>query len=70
MMADAKSTILRSGDFLSAVEIAKLAGYSEKNPSVQPNKWKKEGAIFAIQHKGVDYFPLYALDSDKNYRPC
>lgn len=69
MMVDAKSRILQSGDFLSAVEIAKLAGYSEKNPSAQPNKWKKDGAIFAIQHKGVDYFPLYALDSDKNYRP-
>lgn len=69
MMADAKSRILQSGDFLPAGEIAKLAGYSEKNPSAQPNKWKKDGAIFAIQHKGVDYFPLYALDPDKNYRP-
>jgi hypothetical protein len=69
MMADAKSKILQSGDFLPAGEIAKLAGYSEKNPSAQPNKWKKDGVIFAIQHKGVDYFPLYALDPDENYRP-
>lgn len=69
MLVDAKSTILRSGDFLPAGEIAKLAGYSDKNPSAQPNKWKKDGAIFAIQHKGVDYFPLYALDPDENYRP-
>jgi len=69
MMVDAKSKILQSGDFLPAGEIAKLAGYSEKNPSAQPNKWKKDGAIFAIQHKGVDYFPLYALDPDENYRP-
>ena len=69
MMVDAKSRILQSGDFLSAVEIAKLAGYSEKNPSAQPNKWKKDGTIFAIQHKGVDYFPLYALDPDENYKP-
>lgn len=69
MLVDAKSTILRSGDFLPAGEIAKLAGYSDKNPSAQPNKWKKDGTIFAIQHKGVDYFPLYALDPDENYRP-
>jgi hypothetical protein len=69
MMADAKSRILQSGDFLPAAEIAKLAGYSEKNPSAQPNKWKKDGAIFAIRHKGMDYFPLYALDPDENYRP-
>jgi hypothetical protein len=69
MMMDAKSKILQGGDFVSAIEIAKLAGYSEKNPSAQPNKWKKDGTIFAIQHKGVDYFPLYALDPDENYRP-
>lgn len=70
MMMDAKSKILQGGDFVSAIEIAKLAGYSEKNPSAQPNKWKKDGTIFAIQHKGVDYFPLYALDPDENYKPC
>ena len=69
MLVDAKSKILESGDFLPAGEIAKLAGYSKKNPSAQPNKWKKDGAIFAIQHKGADYFPLYALDPDENYRP-
>ncbi|HCT60919.1 hypothetical protein [Acidobacterium sp.] len=69
MLVDAKATILRSGDFLPAGEIAKLAGYSDKNPSAQPNKWKKDGTIFAIRHKGVDYFPLYALDPDENYRP-
>lgn len=69
MLVDAKSHILASGDFLPAGKIAELAGYSEKNPSAQPNRWKKEGAIFAIQHKGVDYFPLYALNPDQNYRP-
>jgi len=69
MLLQARSKILESGDFVPAVEIAKLAGYSVKNPSAQPNKWKKDGAIFAIQYKGVDYFPLYALDPEENYRP-
>ena len=69
MIVDAKSTILRSGDFLSAAEIAKMAGYSPKNPSAQPNKWKKDGAIFAFQHKGIDYFPRYALNPMESYRP-
>lgn len=69
MMVDAKSTILESGDFLPAAAIASLAGYSAKNPSAQPNKWKKDAAIFAIQHKGNDYFPMYALDAEENYRP-
>jgi len=69
MMVDAKSTILRSGDFLPAGDIARMAGYSPKNPSAQPNKWKRDGAIFAFQHKGIDYFPRYALDPVESYRP-
>jgi hypothetical protein len=69
MLIDAKSTILRSGDFIPAGEVSRLAGYSQTNPSVQPNKWKRNRAIFVIEHKGDDFFPLYALDPDYNYRP-
>ena len=42
---------------------------SASNPSAQPNKWKKEGLIFAIRHLNVDYFPSYALDPATGYRP-
>ena len=69
MLIDAKSAILKSGDFIPAGEVSKLAGYSRTNPSVQPNKWKRNRSIFAIEHKGDDFFPLYALDPDDNYRP-
>ncbi len=69
ILIDAKSTILKSGDFIPAGEVSKLAGYSRTNPSVQPNKWKRNRTIFAIEHKGDDFFPLYALDPDDNYRP-
>jgi len=53
-VVDAKSTILESGDFLPPAEIAALADYSAKNPSAQPNKWKKDRAIFA---QGQRLFP-------------
>jgi hypothetical protein len=69
MLVNAKAAILRSGDFLRASEIAEMAGYSPKNLSAQPNKWKRDEAIFACQYKGVDYFPRYALDSLNSYRP-
>ena len=46
-----------------------MAGYSSKNPSAQPNKWKRDGANFAFQHKGINYFPRYALDPVESYRP-
>jgi hypothetical protein len=69
MMIEAKRAILESGDYIPASEIARLAGYSEINPSAQPNKWKREGSIFAIQHGGIDYYPLFGLDPDANYKP-
>ena len=69
MLIDARSTILKSGDFIPAGEVSQLAGYSRTNPSVQPNKWKRNRAIFAIEQKGDDFFPRYALNPDDNYRP-
>ncbi|MFB9984856.1 hypothetical protein ACFSQQ_39670 [Mesorhizobium kowhaii] len=68
MTAEARRAVLESGDWLTASQIANMAGFSTSNPSAQPNKWKKEGQIFAVRHRGVDYFPGYALDS-AGYRP-
>ena len=68
MLIDAKTAILKSGDFLPATEVAKLAGFSASNLSVQPNKWKRNREIFAIQHGREDYMPLYGLDSG-DHRP-
>jgi hypothetical protein len=69
MLIAARSSILQSGDFITAKEVSKLAGYSETNPSVYPNKWKRSGKIFAIQSEGKDYFPFYALDPNNKYQP-
>jgi hypothetical protein len=68
MLIDAKTAILNSGDFLPATEVAKLAGFSATNLSVQPNKWKRNQEIFAIQHGREDYLPLYGLDPS-DHRP-
>ena len=64
MILEAKTAILNSGDFLPANEVAKLAGVSAVNPTLQPNKWKRDQDIFAIRHGREDYFPLYALNPD------
>lgn len=69
MLVQARKAVLESGDWLTAAEVAQLAGLSTRNPSAQPNKWKKQGQIFAIRHVGIDYFPGYALDSDAGFRP-
>ncbi|HEY2467502.1 MAG TPA: hypothetical protein VGI45_06635 [Terracidiphilus sp.] len=67
MLIEAKTAILNSGDFLPATEVAQLAGFSASNLSVQPNKWKRNREIFAIQHGREDYLPVYALGPD--HRP-
>ncbi|WP_039789399.1 hypothetical protein [Herbaspirillum huttiense] len=69
MLVQARKAVLDSGDWLTAAEIAEVAGLSTRNPSAQPNKWKKQGQIFAIHHVGVDYFPGYGLDRDTGFRP-
>jgi hypothetical protein len=61
--------VLESASWLTAAQLSKLAGFSARNPSVQPNKWKSKRQIFAIQIKGVDYFPEYAVNPRDNYRP-
>ncbi|MGY2172270.1 hypothetical protein [Pseudomonas gingeri] len=69
MLVQARKAVLESGDWLTAAEVAELAGLSPRNPSAQPNKWKKQSLIFAIQHNGVDYYPAYGLDRDVGFRP-
>ncbi|WP_043159761.1 hypothetical protein [Bradyrhizobium sp. Ai1a-2] len=70
MTAEARKAVLESGDWLTAAQIAEIAGFSASNPSAQPNKWKRDRQIFAVRHRGVDYFPSYALDPSTDYRPA
>lgn len=70
MAAEARKAVLESGEWLTAAQIAEMAGFSASNPSAQPNKWKKDGQIFAVRDHGVDYFPGYALDPSTDYRPA
>ncbi|MHB8304315.1 MAG: hypothetical protein ACYDC6_16115 [Acidobacteriaceae bacterium] len=69
MKSAAMTQILASQDFVTAGDIARLGKFSVKNPSSQPNRWKRMGQIFAIHHRGADYYPLYALDPANGYRP-
>ena len=69
LLVQARKAVLESGDWLTAANIARLAELSTRNPSAQPNKWKKQRQIFAINHGGIDYFPDYGLDRDAGFRP-
>ncbi|NUT74138.1 hypothetical protein HNO86_03670 [Pseudomonas sp. C1C7] len=68
MLAQAKTEILQSYDWLTASEISAFAQGSGV-PSPQPNNWKDAGRIFALRHEGVDYFPIYGLDPRQGFQP-
>lgn len=69
MFTDAMRTILEGEDFVRAQDIAEAAHFSQKNPSSQPNRWKRAGLIFAVPYKGVDLYPTYALDWKQGAKP-
>ena len=69
MLARSRKAVLEGADWLTAAKLAELAGLSSTNPSTQPNKWKREHRIFAINHNGIDYFPGYGLDAEAGWRP-
>jgi hypothetical protein len=69
MNAEARRAVLDSAEWLPAAQVSELGGFSRQNASAQPNKWKREGRIFAIRQQGNDYYPGYALDADAGYRP-
>ena len=69
MFVEAMRSILESQDFVKAQDIAKIAHFSDKNPSSQPNRWKRAGQIFAVPYKGLDLYPAYALDWTQGAKP-
>lgn len=69
VVAQARAAALAATDWLTAAQISELAGFSASNPSAQPNRWKADGAIFAVRNNGTDLYPAYALDAANGYRP-
>ena len=69
MAAKARNEVFADDQWLTAKQVAELAGLSSTNPSAQPNKWKRDGLIFAIDRNGTDYFQMFGLDPKRQYRP-
>lgn len=69
MMLRAKEAVLEGADWLTATQVASIAGLSEKNPNVLLDNWKRDGEIFSLRHHGLEYFPGYALEPGDDRRP-
>lgn len=69
MNLEARVDLLRSGDLVTAAQIAEMLGSGSETLSPKPDEWKRDGLIFAITLTGVDHFPLYTLNPLDHYRP-
>ncbi|KWV48568.1 hypothetical protein AS156_18100 [Bradyrhizobium macuxiense] len=68
MAAKARKAVLETGDWLTASQFARMAGFNDARSHT--NKWRKDGQIFTIRYRGVDYFPRYALDPSISDQPA
>ncbi len=69
MLAFAMVAVFEDADWLTAAQVAAIAGSTEKDLSAKLQEAAADGAIFFIRRSGNDYFPGYALDPEQCYRP-
>ncbi len=67
MKAEARKKVFDGAEWMTAAQIADVAGLGQKNPSGTVNRWKQQRHIFAINFDGQDWYPKYALGDD--FRP-
>ena len=65
--AKAVRAIRHSTEWLTSAEIADLAELGPADPIGTVSRWKQQGRIYALRHRGRDYYPKYALGPD--FRP-
>jgi len=70
MLTEAKTFVINSKNYMTAEEIAEIAGYSGSDPSSWLNQWVRDKMIFVFIHDDVDYFPSYVLDPQNGWKPC
>jgi hypothetical protein len=63
MLAFAKAHILKCGDFLLVQDLARHLGIHVELLGPALKEWEAEQRIFAIDHDGYRFFPVYAFPS-------
>lgn len=53
---------------LTSAEVGARAGHSSSNPYATAARWKKTGDIFAVHHRGTEYFPAFQFRQGRPHR--
>ena len=69
MLAKALNEVISSGDWLTINDIAPVASAESPELGDLLAQWETEGRLFSFNHKGIQLFPIYALDPACSYRP-
>ena len=65
--SEARAALLEEFEGLTASEVADLAGSAASNRSALAARWRKEGRIFAVANRSVQYYPVFQFGDD--FRP-
>jgi hypothetical protein len=60
--AEAREKLIHDFGVLTSADVASLAGSRAKNKASLANRWKQEGRIFSVLHRGAANFPGYQFD--------
>lgn len=70
MRARAMDAVLTSAEWLTAAEIAELAGWTTSAANSKAAEWTKAKKIFSIDSDGTsERYPCYGLDPENHYEP-
>lgn len=69
MLAEAKAHVINSKSYASAKTLIDIAASSGYDIGLHLRDWEGDRLIFAFNHAGVDYFPLYAFDPEHEFNP-
>lgn len=67
--AEARASLLDEFGALTATQVAVLAGSAAKNTSALAGRWRREGRLVAVEHRGTTYYPGFQFDADGQPRP-
>lgn len=57
--AEARASFLNDVPLLSSTEVGELLGSTAQNKAAMANRYKHEGKIFAVSHRGADHYPAF-----------
>lgn len=61
LQAEARHEFLTEVPLLTSAEVGSLLGSTAKNLSAMASRLKREGKLFAVPHRGTDYFPAFQI---------